>query len=195
MKKVIFGTLAIAAIVILGFFIWSKKPVEPVKVSDFNKYLVEDYDYVKSLYPENEVIFYEAEVTLNGSPAELGEKAEPVSVKEIYQVDTTVVFIDRVYADEKFDIETVPGFWCEDVPVNPEGIADFKDALKALLSADIITPDAVFVTLRNPLGPVIFENPFYVFGSNLSGFVAVDAKTLEIQEFNAIKGELKDSRE
>jgi len=158
------------------------------KTSDFNKYLVPDYEFVQAQYEGHEVVFYEAELTLNGSPVELGLKAEPVSVREVFQLTDTalVVFVDRNYADGTVAVEQHEGYWCEDVVVDPTGIADFNDALKALLGAkDLNVPDAIYVTLRNPLGPVVYENPFYIFGSNHANYVAVDAVTLDVQGFES----------
>lgn len=166
------------------------------KTSDFNKYLIEDYEYVQSQYVGQEVVFYEAQITLNGSPVELGKEAQPITVKEVFQVNDTVVFVNRDYTTKEVNVETVQGYWCEDVVVNPVGIVDYNDALKALLSVKTIdVPDAVFVTLRNPLGPVVYENPFYIFGSTHTSFVAVDAKTLEIYDFSdkVVESSLKES--
>lgn len=167
------------------------------KTSDFNKYLVEDYQYVQQQYDGLQVVFYEAEVTLNGSPVELGLKAQPVSVREVYQVVDTalVVFVDRDYTTGVVNVEQHEGYWCEDVVVDPTVVGDYNDALKALLNAKGITvPDAVFVTLRNPLGPTVYEHPFYIFGSNHSSYVAVDAVTFEVQGFEATASELREEK-
>ena len=179
--------LAIAALAAAVLFAGCRK------TSDFNKYLVSDYEFVQAQYADRTVVFYEAQITLNGSPAELGTKAQPATVKEVYQVVDTalVVFVNRNYETGDVAVEEVPGFWCEDVVVDPNGVADYNAALNALLSADVIVPDAVFVTLRNPLGPVVYDNPFYVFGSTKTSFVAVDAKTLEVQEFSAGESTLR----
>lgn len=184
MKK-IFAILAVAVAMLTGC----------KKTSDFNKYLVEDYEFVQAQYEGLEVVFYEAQITLNGSPVELGYKAEPVSVREVYQVVDTalVVFVDRDYTTGVVNVEQREGYWCEDVVVDPTVVADFNDALDALLKAKTIdVPDAVFVTLRNPLGPVVYDNPFYIFGSNHTSFVAVDAVTLEIQQFESVEAYLKE---
>lgn len=153
------------------------------KTSEFNKYLVEDYEYVKTLKPGVDVRLYEAQLTLSDSPAAVGKLAKPVSAKEVFQVDTLVVFIDRDYANGTFTVSETPGFWLEDVRFEPEPVADFTKALKALIKSDIKTPDSNIVVLRNPLGPKDFEYPFYIFGSQKSGFVAVDAGTLDVEVF------------
>ena len=164
------------------------------KVSDFNKYLAEDYEFVQNEYAGQEVVFYEAQITLDGSPVDLGKDAQPASVKEVFQiVDTSlVVIVNRNYHDGEVVVEQHHGYWCEDVVVNPYDIADYNDALDALLkikSEDI--PDAIYVTLRNPLGPTVYENPFYIFGSNHTSFVAVDAKTLEINVFEPVESHIE----
>lgn len=170
MKKI----FAIAAIAATVLFAGCRK------TSDFNKYLTVDYEYVQAQFPGQDVVFYEAEVVLNGSPAVLGKKAQPKTVKEVYQIDTTVAFINRNYEEGTFTFEAVPGYWLEDIKVELAGIADFKDALGALLHDAPRVPDSPFVTLRKPLGPTIPENPFYIFGSTTKGFVSVDARTLEV---------------
>ena len=183
MKK-IFAILAVAVAVFTGC----------KKTSDFNKYLPKDYEYVQSHYPGQEVVFYEAQLLLNGSPVELGMNAKPVSVKEVFQLtdSAVVVIVNRNYVSGVVELEIHDGYWCEDVVVDPTTIADYNKALQALLSAKTIeVPDAEFVTLRNPLGPVVHENPFYIFGSTHTNFVAVDAVTLEIQNFNGVEGYLK----
>ena len=160
------------------------------KTSDFNKYLVEDFEYVRDQYPDRDVVFYEAQVTLNGSPAELGKKSTPLSVKEVFQVvnDHEVIYVNRNYETGEVKVEAIKGAWCEDVRVIPTEIADYTDALKALLNAEGITlTDSPLMTLRNPLGPTVHESAFYIFGSNHTSFVAVDAKTLEVTEFNGVE--------
>ena len=181
MKKI----LAIAALAAAFLFTGCDRK------SDFNKYLEKDYEFVKAQYEGQPILFYEAQVELNGSPVEYGKKTKPATVREVFQVDTLVVFIDRNYETGEMSVEEVPGFWCEDLFVNPYGIADFKYALNALLNVkDVVTvPDAKFMTLRRPLGPVEYENAFYIFGSTNTSFVAVDARTLEIQDFSEVKNE------
>lgn len=183
MKKII----AIVAMATALIFTGCKK-------SDFNKFLEEDYAYVQSQYEGKKVLFYEAEITLAGTPADLGKKALPATCKEVFQVEDTVVFVERNYATGAVAVESVHGCWCEDLVVYPERVADYKDALNALLNAEgIHVPDALFVTLRRPLGPTLYENAFYIFGSTHTNFVAVDAKTLEVQEFDSVQeSELRD---
>ena len=184
MKK-IFAIVAVAVAVFTGC----------KKTSDFNKYLTQDYEYVQSHYVGQEVVFYEAQIVLNGSPVELGMKAQPVSAKEVFQVadSAVVVIVNRDYVNGSVELEIHDGYWCEDVVIDPTLVGDYNDALKALLSAkEIDVPDAVFVTLRNPLGPVVYENPFYIFGSNHTSFVAVDAVTFEIKDFEATESSLKE---
>ena len=162
------------------------------KQSDFNKYLTSDYELVKAQYPEQEVVFCEAQATLNGSPSELGMKAEPVSVREIFQVIDTalVVYVDRTYAKDTCVVSEHMGYWGGDVHVTDLNFVDYKKALKTLLTVKgEEVPDAVFMTLREPLGPVAYDNPFYVFGSNLSSFIAIDARTLDVLEFTLGDGE------
>ena len=166
------------------------------KTSDFNKYLIEDYEYVQSQFEKREVVFYEAQITLNGSPVELGKKAQPASVKEVFQAEDTVIFVNRDFTTDEMKVEVVPGYWLEDVAVDPYDVCDYNDALKALLNAEgVEVPDAVFVTLRKPLGPVVFDNAFYIFGSTKTNFVAVDAKTLEIKNFDSVEGHLNTEAE
>ena len=189
MKKI----LAIAAMAAALLFTGCKK------TSNFNKYLVPDYEYVQAQYEGQQVVFYEAQIILNGSPAELGRKAKPVSVKEVFQVvdSALVVFVNRDYANGTFEVEEHQGYWCEDVVVDPYTVGDYNYALEALLNVKgvIEIPDAVFVTLRNPLGPTPYENPFYIFGSNHTSFIAVDAVTFEVQSFNASESVLKETVE
>lgn len=156
------------------------------KTSDFNKYLVEDFEYVKEQYHDREVVLYEAEFVLNGTPVELGKKAKPVSVKEVFQVfgNPEAVFVNRNYETGECIVETHHGYWLEDVVVDPTNIADFNLALNTLIDLGIKLPNSQLVTLRNPLGPHPYENPFYIFGSTHTIFVAVDAKTLEVQSFD-----------
>lgn len=158
------------------------------KTSEFNKYLVEDYELVKAQYPNREVVFYEAEVVLNGTPVELSKKAKPVSVKEVFQVfgNPEAVFVNRNYETGECLVEIHYGYWLGDVVVDPTNITDFNLALNALIDSGIKLPDSPLVTLRNPLGPQPYENPFYIFGSTHTSFVAVDAKTLEVQPFNVV---------
>jgi hypothetical protein len=47
------------------------------------------------------------------------------------------------------------------------------------------------MTLRNPLGPTIYENPFYIFGSTHTSFVGIDAKTLDISFIDVPESRLK----
>ena len=173
MKKMLFAAMA-AMLLLVGC---KKQP------SVVNTCLVEDYAYVQQQYEGQDVLFYEAEITLNESPAKAGKKAQPLLVREVFQVGHTVVFIDRDYTTGNFTLSEKDGYWLEDVEFDPNGLADFNDALKALLKSEYKAPDAVFVTLRNPLGPIPYLYPFYIFGSNHTSFIAVNAKTLVVERF------------
>lgn len=175
MKKILF----LAAMAAMFLFVGCKE-----KQSEFNRALNEDYAAVVAEYPE--AMLYEVETQFNDVFNTRDRKnLHVVTAREVFQVaDTLVMFIDRNFDQGSVEKSLVPGAWLEDVVIrNVETLCDVNEALDALFKADIITPDSNLMTLRNPLGPKVFVNPFYIFGGTKSGFVAVDARTLEVQEF------------
>lgn len=173
MKKV----LLFAAMAAMLLFTGCKKS------SEFNKALEADYAMVMDEYPE--AVLYEVETAFNDVFATRDRKnLHVVTAKEVFQVaDTLVLFIDRNFDEGTVEKTLQEGFWCEDVAFKLDGIKDVNDALNALYNANILIPISKLMTLRNPLGPEIHLSPYYIFGDGNSNYVAVDSRTLKVEEF------------
>lgn len=153
------------------------------KQSEFNKALEADYAEVIAEYPE--AVLYEVQTQFNDTFDTRDRKGLHVaSAREVFQVEPRlVVFVDRNFETGTREVLKQEGAWLEDLKINLKEVRDVNEALDALFGADIILPDTNFMTLRRPLGPTLYVDAFYVFGSTKTSFVAVNTRTLEVQDF------------
>jgi len=174
MKKILIFVAMMATLLLAGC----------KSTSEFNRALNEDYEAVMAEYPE--ALLYEVQTQFNDNFTTMDSKGlHVVTAREVFQVkDTLVMFIDRNFDEGTRVTSLENGAWLEDVKFGVKELKDVNEALDAMFKSDIIVPDSNLMTLRKPLGPTIYAFPFYIFGGSKEGkYVAVDAHTLEVQEF------------
>lgn len=172
MKKVLMMVALVATMVLAS----CKPEVKTVPFLDNVK-----ADYAELVAVHDSIIFYEAQIELDGNVSDR-KAVNPLQYKEIFQGDTVVYFVERFVANDSVFNDSVNGYWMEDRPVNLDSICELNVAIEQLYKADLDLPESNLVTLRRPLYKVEY-NPMYIFGSNLTFYVAVDAVTLEVTEF------------
>lgn len=143
---------------------------------DFDKVVVEDYDFVASQYQQ--FFFYEADAVFNDVLSSDGDHYI-TSVKTIFQVGDTCIMIEHLdgqYEDEPI-INYIAGHWMECMEMNARNKVSFshcmdihQDKIKELRTR--------YMTMRRILAPPFPENAQYIFGK---GLMIVDAQTGEIQ--------------
>ena len=116
--------------------------------------------------------------------------SNPVMVVNVFQ---SIIEFDKgadtwVYKFQHFEdgtilVDSVHGFWIEDMPLNEEVIKlKYTEAYDRMMQANFPKPHSKQVVLRNPVGPVTI-NAQYIFG-NLESQIWVDAVTGDVKNSN-----------
>ena len=159
------------------------KEQEPV-TCEFNKNIIADHETVKQANPGHIVQLMEVQTVL----VDTLTKVNPSDVKvamatEVFRVGDKVVFVNRDYVNGSFEMTEQSGHWLGDVAINVNKTGDFDKAVKALFESGLNVPATTYMTLRNPLNATVREYPLYIFGSQNTHFVGVDAGTYAVEEF------------
>lgn len=184
MKKVLYFLAAI--FVALGLVSCKDK-------CTYNKMLVENYERITTEYADDVIEFREAEITLIDSIHVADpRKTDVATVTEIYQGETSdsvmfVVFNDGI-SGESYD---KMGVWLGSGHVDFTSINyTLTDALRILQGSGLELPKTIFVTFRRPTYSA-YENPLYIFGSEYTFYLFVDAVTGEYGVLDTANAESK----
>lgn len=150
---------------------------------DFNKLMEDDYIAASLEFPNSDIRLYEVQ-TVMSAPAN-AEKNEILASSTIIQVGKdSVKQIDRTYYRGRIaeEVETLKeGIWLGDFAIKLDSVKyTLNDALDIMRQYDSV-PSECFMTFRKPVAP-----PFklqYIFGSNNSYYMSVDAYTGEVNRF------------
>ena len=180
MKKLLLITATLVASLSLVGCKCSKEQ-EPEQPSEFNTLIQSDYEMVKLANPDSLVELMEVETELSDTLT----KADPNEITvskaiEVFRVGEKVVFIDRDYEKGSFEMSEKYGQWFGDAIIFPGKTGDFAKAVKALYTSGLNLPETIFMTLRKPLDGQLREYPLYIFGSQNTHFISVDAGTYEV---------------
>lgn len=148
----------------------------PTTGFDFEKVLTLDAEY--AFANSESPVFYEAQVLLDGY-VDAATELNVVEVKTVFQSYAEPLVITIMRGGKDAVVEKLNDYWLECVPIKLPTALTLKDAITKLNEANIVKPHSKVVTLRNPLGPWQ-RNPQFIFGQVGTGFVAVDAKTGEV---------------
>lgn len=160
--------------------------VEPA-LPEFNSLLKSDLEMVKINNPGLTVKLMEVETELSDTLSKVGPDAVHVmKAIEVFLVQNPdgdkVVFIDRDYENDTFDMSEKAGFWVGDSALDVEKTGNIDKAIEALYKSGKNLPETIFMTLRIPLDGVAREYPIYIFGSQNTFFLGVDAGTYEVYD-------------
>ena len=178
MKKLI-SILAVAALLVMTGCKTKVASVLPLAKADYAEALAEVGDAELTA-------FYEIEMQLD-KPVSAIDKGENVQLAKALTViqagDGRVKFIDRTYNEKGLvvntDVDIAHGDWLGDVAMHLDSLVlDLPDAIKRLQESNQVLPDGDKVTLRQPLSPPF--KALYIFGTNGTFFVSVDAITGEV---------------
>lgn len=153
----------------------------------FTEYLMEDFDYVKSLENDStHVALYEVETVLNGNPAEMAqEDLAIVSSMTVFAVEDTVYYKTRTWETGEVVTEKEAGTWLGDYALeHPNLDITFEKAVELLYAAAadslVVLPAGDKMTFRRPAYAGSLA-PLYIFGTKGTNFVAVNAVTGEVK--------------
>lgn len=178
MKK-IFSFVAVAFVALA---LVSCKP-KPVAVLNQAKV---DYAEMVAEAPDSlPVSFYEIEMVLDRPISDLnqGRDVRVISTRTVIQTDTLVTFTDRNYNQEGKIVgegkNGVVGTWIGDNKIDLDSLVlDLPDVMKKLRETDTVLPETDRVVLRRSLMSPF--NTYYIFGTQGTSFVLVNAITGEI---------------
>lgn len=147
----------------------------PEQGYNYDKVVVEDYDYIASQYPEFK--FYEVDVVFDTAVA--NPNAYIKTLQTVFQVNDTCIVI-RHNDDMTTDTIVVQDYWLECMPMNVRNAVNFDSCMS------IIEPyrgklNNCRMTFRRVLAPPFPENGQYIFGP---GLLVVDAATGEIVDWD-----------
>ena len=181
--------VAIAALVALAIGLFATKGCkqeEEVVAPTFTEYLMEDFDYVKSLENDStHVALYEVETVLNGNIAETpAEELAIVSSMTVFAVEDTVYYKTRTWETGEVVTEKEVGTWLGDYALeHPNLDITFEKAVELLYAAAadslVVLPAGDKMTFRRPAYAGSLA-PLYIFGTKGTNFVAVNAVTGEV---------------
>lgn len=152
----------------------------------FTEYLLEDFEYAKSFENDStQVALYEVETVLNGNVSEVpAEELAIVSSMTVIAVNDTIHFRTRTYETGEVVLEKQAGTWVGDFAIeHPNLDITFEKAVELLYAAaeegKVELPAGDKMTFRRPVGPDALA-PLFIFGTQGSNFVAVNAVTGEV---------------
>lgn len=177
MKKLILCFIMACVAIFSSCQSCSSKVEEPevITINNYNQIIKDDYKSIKDTF--DKVVFYESQVTFDTIV-----NVENIGIRQAVNVFQAGEYCYRfIHVGNKTDIDKVHDYWLEDVVINPNIIIDLDSAIVRLFQADIVKPKSNKMTLRCPLGPVIY-NPAYYFGQGSTGFVKVDAITSKVED-------------
>lgn len=152
----------------------------------FNDLMKEDCDFVKSNYGSAEhIAFLEVDAMFEDWFDET--KAEDVKVSEmtsIFQVDQKVVCLIHDLQKGTRSVEELEDLYIGCVEMSIEDFkVTFEDAVKIMKASeeykDIHTR---YLTVRNPLGKILYDHPMYIFGV----YAGVDVNNGEVLSMNSL---------
>lgn len=151
------------------------------KQDAFLKQAKSDYETVVKETPDSVfTALYEIETVLNKYITETDE-LEIAKSLTVIQVGDSVKTIDRDENTER--VEYLSGHWGGDYKIRLDSVkVGFNEAVKLLKKSGLELPETNFMTFRAPMTPPF--QPFYVFGSHKTFFVAVNAVTGEIDTYS-----------
>ena len=147
----------------------------PVQGYDYDKVVVEDYDYIASQYPDFK--FYEVDVVFDTAVA--NPDAYIKALQTVFQVNDTCI---RIQHNEDYTTDTLYelGYWMECMPMNARNAVNF-DSCMSIIEPYRDTLNNCRMTFRRVLAPPFPENGQYIFGP---GLLVVDAATGEIVDWD-----------
>ena len=176
MKKILF-----ILSMVCGLFVASCSCRHEVKKADFIDTLVADYEATLAQYDSVKVDLREVQCLLNEAVNSENE-LKVVQAVQIYQATPGneeipyVIFHEKNYESGLDTTTVVYGVWVGSGNFDPRELEyNFDQAVERLHEANIVLPEANFLTLRHPLTGGNFLNPLYIFGSVHTSLVAVDA--------------------
>lgn len=185
MKK--FGILSVLMMLVCTLFMTScnscKREAPPENITglrgyDFDKVVIEDYDYVGSQYESFE--FREATGVFDTTIDITGERTV-VAIQTVFQVkDTCIIFVhDKGCYGQKPDVYYYNDYYMECQAMNARNAYNLQDCMNAIES---YRPQLKtrYVTMRRILAPPFPENAQFIFGRGLL-------------IFDCVSGEIEDS--
>lgn len=153
---------------------------------DFNSIIAKDKDLVESLVIGDSVKinFCEAQGLFSENFSKESNKFEVVSMKSVFQVNDTLVYI-ITHPEREYDLEPIVevynDIWIGDLYSPIEAKISLKQAIKELKDSDLDVPETPFFVLRRPIvKPPFPEYKYYIFGSTKVGAVKVDSESGEV---------------
>lgn len=142
---------------------------------DYDRVVVEDYDYIASQYSDFK--FYEVDVLFNTAVA--NSDAYIKSLQTVFQINDTCIII-RHNDDMTTDTIMVQDYWLECMPMNARNAVNFDSCMSIIEPCRDQLNDCS-MTFRRVLAPPFPENGQYIFGP---GLLVVDAATGEIVDWD-----------
>lgn len=179
MKKYLF--LAVALVLCLVSCKNNKQILEETDTTS-QEVVIYDFDEVISQDVEkySDYLFYESQVTFDKNIMEDG--AEPIYIFNVFQKDDTCMFVTHEIGGG-IEIVKSRNFWCEDLVIELDSInIHLDDALAEMRALELIY-DTKTMVLRRPLTKDFYKYPFYIFGTESTGFYSIDSKTGEIEKW------------
>lgn len=181
MKKILFF-IGIAALLFAGCH-----KIEKDTYLTFEKAISADFELLKAKATTGMPNFYEFECVLNGNISVMAPKdVKILTSKAVGSCGHTVYFFDTDFVTETRKEDSASGSWFGSFTIpDPTAMAiSFSKAVEILFGqTEFPVPASDKMTFRHPMGT--FKNPLYIFGSNHSSYVAVDAMTGEILSLDA----------
>ncbi len=192
--KVFVGVVLAAILVFLTAFITSKyvksgeteeatvqvedltQPAANVQTYDLEKVLTLDAEYMAMNYGDD-YVFYCSNIVMNNYIDADGD-IQPVVITNVYQVGDVCVQINHdINGNTKYLI--VHDYWMQCQAINIPVAMNFNKAIDAFRKSNIVKPHTNVLVLRHPLNPKI-KNPWYIAGTNKTGYIRVDVETGEV---------------